>query len=294
MDFAKTNSVSIVGRLIKCDLKTGNAKTDGRAYVSGTITVVSDLDGRDNEFTIDLFAYQQNNQGKESALYTKYIGLNNSLNQKVQVDGSLSVRRYFSTKANQLTSAQSINGRFIKNVAETTLDKAEFHLDGFVLNTLTEKKNKNNEIYRYDIKIGQSNYRGDNMIVYILNVDPSAREMVNGVQKMAVGATYELAGQLRSYTETQTIEHTGGSFSFGQPIVSTYVNTYRSYFITGGRDITGETAYNGEVVRNLIAAWKAEGVQIETAAKNRMEGAEKTSVPVENAAPIKNMQAALI
>lgn len=274
MDLLKNNSIKIVGRLQSQDLQPKIKKDGGSGYISGSAVVISHLDGRDCEFEIQFYTNQLTKDGKQSKLYTSYSKLGELVGKKVEITGELRENRFFSKNGNQMASAQVISGRFVRGVAESTEDEASFEFGGFVVDALKEKTNKDGEIYRYDLVLGQANYNGDMMGRYTFHVSPVDVEIVRGVQKYQIGETVFVHGNLRFYVEkvTSTINNEGG---FGEAVTRTYTNRQSNYFVTGGSAPIKDAEkgmYGSDIIRNLVSAYKARDVEIADKAKEGASG----------------------
>jgi len=269
-ELLRTNNIKIVGRLIGTDLKEGNRKDNGNGYISGTITVQSVFGGETKEFDISLYANAQTQAKQPNKLYISYSKLNELVGKKVEVTGELRENRYWSTNAKQLVSAQQISGRFIRGVSESTEDEAKYELGGFVVSTLTERKNKNGEIYRYDLQLGQANYNGNMASIFTLHVKPTDTEIIRGLQNMYhPGDTVLINGILDYKVEVVTKE--SDNVGFGSGAVHTFTNRSRQLWVAGGSNIytrEEDGKYSELVIRDLIAAYKAKDVELASKAEN--------------------------
>ena len=279
MDYLKTNSFKVVGRLSSQDLEVKNRKDNGDAFISGKAIIIAELDGAKNEFEVSFYANKKTADGKDSSLFTSYSKLAELVGKKVEITGSISESRFWSTNANQMVSAQQLNGRFVHGVAESTSDEGTFELGGFVVKGLTERLNKNNEVYRYDLTIGQANYRGDNMACFTAHINPADRDIVNGVRGYEVGQTVRINGDLR-FIVTETRSERKNEGGFGEPVVRVYTNRQRNFFITGGTAAIKDPEqgmYPADVIRTLVGAYKAHDVELSEKAKS--------SAPAQEAEP---------
>ena len=288
-EFLSTNTFKIVGQLIKAEQNLRTDAKTGAQSISVTATIASVIEGKNHEFTVRLFSKALTNDGKPNGLYASYSKMNELEGHKIEISGSMSENRYYSTNSEQMVSAQVLNGRWVKSVPATTADEATFTIGGFIIREVSEKVNKNNEIYRYDIAIAQSNYNGDNISVFNLNVDPSSLEVLNGVRTYKTGDTVKVAGDLTSVVETKTVEDT--TAGFGKKVFNTFTNTYKGYYITfGSNPINDATTYDGMTIQRLVAAYKAKDTELMAQAKS---GA--TSAPANNnPAPVTQRQTSLL
>jgi len=292
MDLLKTNTFKVVGRLVSQDLKILNKKTDGSGFISGNVIIEANLDGAKNEFEISFYANEKTQDGKISSLYTTYSKLGELVGKKVEVTGDIRESRFWSSNANQMVSAQKLSGRFIHGVAETSNDEGSWEIGGFVVEGLKERLTKDNEVYRYDLTLGQANYRGDSMSRFVLHINPADKEIVDGVGKYSVGQTVQVNGDLR-FIVTEVRSERKNEGGFGEPVVKVFTNRQRNFFITGGSApiVTAEKGmYSSDIIRSLVAAYKAADVQL--AEKGKVSGG--SSSEEEMVTRISNKQASLI
>jgi hypothetical protein len=288
-EFLATNSFKIVGQLLKAEQNLRTDPNTGVQSISVVATIVSTIEGKANEFTVRLFSKALTNDGKPNGLYATYSKMNELEGHKIEVSGSISENRYYSTTSEQMVSAQILNGRWVKGVPATTADEATFTIGGFVIKEVVEKTNKANEIYRYDIAIAQANYNGDNISVFNLNVDPNCVEVLNGVRTYRSGDTVKVVGDLTSVVETKTVEDT--TAGFGKKVYNTFTNTYKGYYITfGSNAITGEGQYDGMTIQRLVAAYKAKDTELMAKAKTSAPSAPVNTTP----APVTQRQTSLL
>ncbi len=282
----QTNSITIVGRLVDCGLKTDRRKDNGQGYISGNVIVRSVLGGATKEFEIAFYANELNQSKQPNKLYISYSKLGELVGKKVEITGDLRENRYWSANAKQLVSAQQLNGHFVRGVSETTEDTARFEIGGFVVSPLTEKKGKDGNIYRYDIQIGQANYSGNMMTLFTLHVRPTDREIINGLQKTYnVGDTVLLNGEIDHTVTTVTKTSDVG---FGSGAVRTFTNRTRQYWILGGSPVItdSEKKYADTYIKDLISAYKSRDVELASKAEDKDAAEDKPAVT--------NRQASLI
>ena len=288
-DLLRTNKVKIVGRLIDADMKTGARKDNGAGYISGTATVQSTIGGATKEYEISFYANEQTQDKKVSKLYTSYSKMAELKGKKVEITGELRENRYYSNNAKQVVSAQQISGRFIRGVSESTEDEASFELGGFVVTELLERKNKEGEIYRYDIQLGQSNFSGTGMSMFVVSARPEDKKIIDGLRGYHAGETATVHGVLDWTSETVTKETPSG---FGSATVRTYTNRKKSFWVEGGSVVATkeeEGMYPPSIIRDLVSAYKAKDVELKDKAP-----AEDKSGDVEEKPTISARQTSLI
>ena len=276
----RENSIKIVGKLMDAQVTLGNRKDNGQGYISVDTTVVSLINGVSNEYKVNFYTSQLTKDGKQSKLYDSYSKLPEMVGRKVEIDGEIRENRYYSANLNQLISTQLLAGKFVKGVVETAIDTATFVVGGFLVKTPVERRNKKDEVYRYDVTLGQSNYAGNSMSMITLHINPDHVEIVRAVEGMyGVGDTIQFTGSLVFKTEVVTVEDE--NTAFGAPVTKTYTNRQSNFYIEGGSNpLSDERAYSSDVVKTLIDAYKANDVKLQTASVS--------SAPVVNAAPAVN------
>ena len=290
----RENSIKIVGKLTDAQVTLGNRKDNGQGYVSVDATIESVIGGVSNEFKVGFYASQMTKEGKISKLYESYSRLPELVGKKVEVDGEIRENRYYSTNLNQLVSTQLLSGRFVKGVADSTVDVATFVVGGFLVKTPVEKRNKKDEVYRYDVTLGQSNYAGNGMSMITLHIDPNRRDVVSGVEGLYnVGDTIQFTGSLVFKTEVVTVED--ANTAFGAPVTKSYTNRQSNYYIEGGSNpLADERAYPQDVINTLIAAYKAHDVELQSAAASKDSGSAPAAASVAATPVVTKRQTSLI
>jgi hypothetical protein len=288
-ELQRINSFKIIGTLDSADVTNGVRKDNGGQYVSVKAVVKSTIDGVENEFPIEFFASALTKAGTQSKLYDTYSKMADLIGKKVQIDGEIRENRYWSTNLGQMVSAQQLSGRWINGTPTNTPDSAVYEMSGFIISGITERKNKSGELYRYDISIGQSNYSGTGMSRFILHVDPSKRELVNGVEAYEVSDTVKVNGILRFTSTTRTVKEEGNSFGSG--LTRTFVDRQKNFFIEGGSAALTEDngAYPAEKITELINAYKNHDQEIMKSSSSAKEAPSSETKPA-----VKSRQNSLI
>ena len=288
----RENSFKIIGNLTKADVTTGIAK-NGKAFVSVNAEVQSQYNGYTHEFTkIKFFAFELTKNGEKNKLYESYIGLDKMIGNKVEIDGEIRENRYFSPNLNQIVSSQEFSAKFVKSVSNATQDTGTFTLGGFLVKTPVEKVNKDGDVYRYEVSIGQANYNGTMASMFNLHIDPNRRDVLSSVESLyAVGDTVQLGGSLDFRVENVMIE--SKETAFGTPVTRMISRKQSNFYIESGLNpITDETAYSMEKIQELINAYKANDVTIQQEATSK---ASSTPAPTMNVAPtVTKRQASLL
>ena len=278
-----TNSFTVVGHLKSVEYRNKDKQAE---QVSAKATIESEIGGQTKEYDIEFFSKAVTAAGTPNKLYAAYIDLEKNIGKKIKVSGEFRENRYYSSTKEAVVSTNVLSGRFI-NYDVKDADSATFEFQGFVIKELTEKTNKDEEIYQYNIGIAQEGYKENTLTVINFNVstEPESAEIVNVIRdQYALGCSVTITGDLDFYTKTTTseINQEGG---FGKPIVREYTNTYRNYFITGGSAPTSpddeKAFYNEEKIATLAQAYKAHDVELEKEAKEK----ENTTTPTQSTTP---------
>lgn len=272
------NRVTITGTLVENKLTDVMIKTGanaGKNAISGEIVIKCLLDGSEQLFPIRLFTSEVTAEGKPSKLYTSYKDLAKKVGSRITVSGSLSENRFWSEKTNNVASAQTISGRFISDAKINAQDEASFEISGFVARELTEKVNKENEIYAYEMAVAQYDYKEKNADVFKLHVSKDDVKIANAIMdEFVAGTTVHFYGNLRFLSETISREV---EMAFGSPTVSNYEVTNRYYFITGAAvAIADETAYTEDDIKKIKANNTARDLEIQNKGANTKPADAKT------------------
>lgn len=266
-----TNTFTVVGHLKSVELRNKDKLAE---QVSARAIVESEIGGQTKEYEIEFFSKATTSAGAPNKLYAAYVDLEKNIGKKIKVSGEFRENRYYSSTKEAVVSVNVLSGRFI-NYDVKDADSATFEFQGFVIKELTEKQNKNGEVYQYNIGIAQEGYKENSLTVINFNVspEPECAEIVNVIRdQYTVGASVTITGDLDFHTEVSTseISQEGG---FGKPIVREYTNTYRNYFITGGlapfSPDDEKAFYNDEKIATLVQAYKANDVELEKAATEK-------------------------
>ena len=278
-----TNTFTVVGHLKSVEYRNKEKLAE---QVSAKATIESEIGGQTKEYEIEFFSKATTAAGAPNKLYATYVDLEKNIGKKIKVTGEFRENRYYSSTKEAVISVNVLSGRFI-NYDVKDADTATFEFQGFVIKELTEKTNKDGEIYQYNIGIAQEGYKENSLTVINFNVstEPESSEIVNVIRdQYTIGNSVTITGDLDFYSETTTseINQEGG---FGKPIVREYTNTYRNYFITGGlapfSPDDEKAFYNDEKIATLVQAYKAHDVELEKEAKEK----ENTTTPTQSTTP---------
>lgn len=279
MSLSRTNNVELIGRLTDVEVKNDEFKSNHHKYVEVNANVRSHINGKDMVFPVRFFSSETKADGSESKMYKSFLSIKPQLEGKtVRVIAGLSENRFYSSRDNQMHSALKLNGRFITGRPDTEPHKATFEVGGVLISSPVEKRTKiknadgsvtDGEIYRYDVQLGQANYAENNMEVFTFNIRPTDIAIKKGFDdKIQVGTSIVLIGDLDFTEETVTKEDTSNVF-FGEPIVKSYTRRTHNMFIRTVTGVAEGEEYPEDVLKSLIAAYKASDKEIEAKAKEK-------------------------
>lgn len=289
------NEINITGTLVDASkIKTDvfkRGQSVGKQYVSGEVLVKCILDGVENIIPISLFSSEVTQKGEHSKLFDSYSKLPSQIGQRFTFSGAnLEEHRYVGQKG-EVVRTQRIRGRFVNEAKPGEPDAACFRLNGYVARGLEAKKNKKDEIYLYEIIIGQANYRGDSAQMFYLNLPLDAVEHQRALaQAYTPGLTVSVDGDIRYITEQREIESDSGDNLFGEPMKKTVINTYRYFYIkhaTQPLPMNDPNAYQMADMQAFKEARSAEDAELISGAKSR-------GAVADNEAPLTSKAASLL
>lgn len=276
-----TNTFTIVGTLKSVEYRNKEKMAE---QVSARAVIESLIGGITKSFEVEFFSKAVTAAGAPNKLYAAYCDLEKNIGKKIKVNGELRENRYYSATKESVVSTNTLSGRFI-NYNPSDSDTATFEFQGFVVRELSEKTNKDGEVYQYNLSIGQEGFKENSLNVITFNVDvnPESSGIVSYIRdNYTSGSSVIVIGELdfQNKTTTKEISQEGG---FGGPIVREYTNTYRNYFVTQGTapisPSEDKALYNDEKIAALIEAYKANDVKLQEDAKEDTKAAPAQSAP---------------
>lgn len=274
------NNVYLVGELVEIkDFKEG-FYGDNLNYVSATVVIKSIVNDQELLTEARTFINELKKDGTPNKNYSVIKNIQNMLNKRVVISGAtLKGERFWSTKTNQLVNSVRVNFNLIRLASSRdNEDTVTFEFGGFVTRPLQEVVDENNVVKYYQITLGQANFKEDNMFEVSFTVDADNEKAARAIENMyEAGATVEISGVCR--TIVNVVEKTT-EVAFGDPIVKKYNNVDRKFVITSGSEvITGEGEYTADVIDRLVAAYKAEGKEIQSKASNAATDSSVSNAP---------------
>lgn len=281
----QTNKITLIGTVVENKLRQGTAKTGPHAglnYISGEIILKCVLDGADNFIPVNFYTFEITKTKAPSKLYGSYKKI--AVGQRLEISGFFSENRFWSEKTGQIASSQKVSGRFVNQARPGTNDTATFELSGFVSRSLTEKLDKQNKLYAYELLVGQTNYNDTSASLFRFHISPEKEDIARIVRdKYIAGATVHFFGDIR-YTTTTVTKELSNNIEFGEPKVSSLVMTNKNYFITSGEaPITGDTAYSLADIQRYKSAIAVRDVEIQQKAKDSGKTSKTDKTPSQRA-----------
>ena len=261
----RTNKVFIVGTLKELPAdKQRTGEKDGVAWIAGSAIIES---GK-SEIEVKFFALEKTQDGKDNKRYPNYVALPKLVGQRVKVNGELSGRVFYNATQGQITSFNEITAGFFNSAKADEADAATFEYSGFVTKPLHERLNKDEELVAYEMEIAQANYREDNMQIFKFTVDKDNTRIRSAIESSYVkNTTVFITGQIHYDV---VMEERTEEVDFGDPIVKKFLNTRKTFVITGGKQpiVEDGLAYTSEKIAELEAAYKTFLADVEEQAKS--------------------------
>lgn len=267
-NIVRDNKVFIVGRLAGFSLQEHQDLNGSPVpHVRGKMTIVSSINA-DTEYTYDLnvFQYKLDTNGKVNKPYSQLMDVINEVvkvDDRVRVSAGFTMSKFKDEGRDVLVEANRLSFRFISPATDKDVaDKAEFEVGGFVYAGLTDKQDKDGNVYIKELQIMQTNYAksADKVRPVLLKVHVSPEDhakaaAIEGAYQR--GATVKVTGDLEFITTEYTKEE---EVMFGEPIVRTYYNTQKVVRITSGSPVYTEPgkAYTSDDMKFLMDKYQAD------------------------------------
>jgi hypothetical protein len=282
MSLINKNSVYLVGELVEVkDFREGTHSGD-KNFVSATVVIKSIVDGQELLTEARTFCNELKADGNQNKNYATIKNINSWLGKRVVISGgSLKGERFWSPRTSQLVNAVRTNFNLIRLAsANDKEDKATFEFGGFVTRPLQEVLDENNNVKYYQITLGQATYKEDNMFECTFTVTADNIAAARAIEdKYVAGATVEISGVCQTIV---TVIEKETEVAFGAPVVKKYNNVDKKFVILGGSEvISGEGEYTDDVIERLVAAYNAEGKDIQAKASSN----EKANTNVSSSQP---------
>lgn len=278
MAVTKKNEVFIIGELVdvKTDVRTSS---EGKTYISGKASVKVVVNGVENIIDASIFSYEKTKAGADSKMYKSYLTLDSMIGKRVRITGSLGEGSIVDESSGDVRHFNQINAKFINAAYSTdTEDKATFEYSGFVVRSLYERKDKEDNLLGYKLEVAQANYDDTNCIVVRFDIDKDDTQKAAVIEaNYVVGSTVEFSGNLGAVS---TIEVKTVQADFGDPITKKFAKTEKTYSIVSGNlplDSSNELAYSKAFIDTLVAAYKQADVDRVEKARASVETAVATN-----------------
>lgn len=271
----KENRVNITGTITAMDI--ADTFNDNNTPIKrGTVTVKVG----ESEIVLNIYMSEVYRSGKENKSYTllNELGVGSFANFSCQLDEN----KFVPDGSTDISRSYRIRASFINKPRAGDVEEATFQYGGVVLSPLKEVTNKEGEVYRYDIMIGQPEYRKDDEVhltgfnTVRFNVDPRNNNMIEAVRStLSPLDTVKINGNIVSeITTTQVVEEA----LIGEGRTITYQNNFTSFNITGAVVVPENQVYSEEQINFLIANTKTADSALKTQPKAAKTAKKTASV----------------
>lgn len=278
MALLNKNDVYIVGELVEIKDLRQISYGDNQNAISATIVVKCNIGEEENLIEVRNFTNELTKAGAVNKNYATICNLNDMLNKRVVISGArLTSERFWSANSQQLLNSTKVSFNMIRLArSNETEDKATFEFGGFVTNPLVEILDEDGNLKYYEMSIAQANYKEDNMFIVKFALNKDNVKAATAIQRAyEVGTTVQIVGNISTIV---TQHKTETPMAFGEPVVKTFTNVDKKFFITSGSNpIQDEGCYDEATIERLIDAYKQEGIAIQTKAAS--SGETKTASP---------------
>ena len=165
----KINKVFIVGTIEEVSTQV-RATSDGRNFIGGKIVIKTVINDVENLIDCKVLAFEKTKTGDISKLFTSYKMLDGMLHKRVRVTAELA-ENYMPKQDGTLNKYNEVRLKFVSPAKSEDADTATFEFNGFVVKSLYERKNKNDEVYGYRLEVAQANYNDSNVQVIRFDVN---------------------------------------------------------------------------------------------------------------------------
>jgi len=266
-NIVRDNKVFIVGKLKSFTL-TEHAELNGKAipHIRGKVTVSSNIAGQEYTYDLNVFQYKLTQKGDINLGYTQLSAIVSgdvAIGSRVRVSAVFSMSKFKDEAKDQLIESNRLSLKFIGPANQTdTEDKAEFEIGGFVFAGLTDKMNKEGEVYLKELQIMQTNYATSSdkvrpllLKVHVNKDDHEIAAAIEGAYQR--GATIKVSGNLEFITTEYVKEE---EVMFGKPKKTTYYNTQKVIRVTSGSEVYTEAgkAYTSDDMKFLMDKYQAD------------------------------------
>lgn len=252
------NKVVVIGTLTEVDTQV-RSTADGRNYISGKAIVKVEQPEADSLIEVRIFSFEKTQAGADNKLYASYKNLESMLNKRVRVQGSLQ-EQSFVKQDGSLQKYNTIALRFVSLARTDEEDCATFEYSGFVVKSIYERRNKDDELLGYRLEVAQSTY-GENIQILKFDIDARDVNIQSAIETYyTVGSTVEFSGVINHITRIEQVEEPQ---AFGDPVIKKYVTNEKTYLIKSGKEVLDESnplAYTIDEIRTKIEAYKAADV----------------------------------
>lgn len=254
MERTNINTVTIVGTVEEVATKVNEG--NGKKFINGKIVVKVVEDDKESLVEAKVLAFEKTKNGDTSKVYTAFSRLDGYMGKRVKLTCEL--RDEAMVKGDgTVVHFNAIYLKFVNDARPAESDCARFEYSGFVVKGIYERRNKEDNLLGYKLEVGQQNYNGTNMSIIRFDIDKNDTNIASAIEgNYTCGETVKFEGKISYVT---TIETKITEVAFGESTPKTYVNTEKTYRITGGSEPFDEEnpgRYTKKEITTLIDAYK--------------------------------------
>ena len=289
----KINTVKIIGTLVEANLKEGmtkpSAERPSNKYINGdlVVKVCNPANGTEMMIDVPVFVSELKKDRTVSKVFTALQKIESEIGRRLEINAALSENKFYSDRNGAIIKTNRLRMAFysVLPVGDTKEDCATFSINGFIVEPLREKVNRDGALVCYELKLGQSDYSERKAEIYTITVDANNTSAADYIRdNYQKGDTVTLNGFINYNVETVTVKQEA---EFGEPIVKTYQNTTKQFVcVSGKKELDG---YTDEVIANLITGAKEDDAEILNKAKNTASAFPSTPVSTQSASTNRNL-----
>ncbi len=269
----KVNSIFVAGTLKSVEAKTG-VQANGSNYVAGKMVVMVD----DNEIEARYYSAETTKAGKVNPRYANNQKIESYVGKRISFGGELRGRMYYDARSSQVNSITEISAAFVELASSKhEKDVAVFEFNGYVDSALVEKRNKEDEVYAYHIRVAQPIFGDEEVAKHVFTVAPEDRDIMIAVQEQYTrGKTISFNGVIEGKVVRTSVV---SEVAFGEANVREFENIHRAFRIRGGSEPIVDGAYSREQMSKYEELYQEAIVATERQAKEDAEKGKTSTTP---------------
>lgn len=289
----KINSVTIIGTLVETTLKEGITKATperpSSKYINGSFVLKVNNKATNSEMLVEIpvFTSELKKDKTVSKVYEALQTLESNKGRRLEVHCGLTENKFYSDRNGAIIKTNKLRMNFfsVLPVGDTREDSATFSINGFIVEPLKEKNNKDGDLICYELKLGQSDYNEKKADIFTITVDAKNQSAADYIRdNYQKGDTVTLNGHLNYSVDTVTVKQEA---EFGEPIIKTYQNSIKQFVCDSGKkELDG---YSDEVINSLITGAKEDDNAVLEKARNTAPANPSNPAPTQVASTNRNL-----